>query len=359
MKFKHRLEAMRGRLFKCPGTAEQEVSLEEVTVEEDERSCLLPKRPGLGRLFPVSHLRDVLSFSTEDPDADHACLGKWQRLEPPLGTCSSCVRYVAFSWNLLFSILGLLTLAVGVWGLLDKESLLGEHVGLLGTDPMLFLALVGLAVSTLSLAGCAGALYANICLLKFFTGGVLTFVAMELLGGLLLYTLRHRIKDSLRDTMLLAVLRYQDDLDLQFLMDEIQTGLQCCGVESYLDWETNLYFNCSSPGVQACGVPASCCLEPLGNGTIANSQCGFGALGLVASVAAGTISLGGCLPQVTRWLNSHVGVIGSYFACLLAVEVGSLLLATKLLVDVALARAAIQMTRGTSLDPGHTGPMGT
>ncbi|XP_025072700.1 tetraspanin-10 isoform X2 [Alligator sinensis] len=354
MKFKHRLEAMRGRLFGRPGTSEQEVSLGEVTVEEDESSCLLPKSPGLGRLFPVSHLRDVLSFSAEDPDTDDACLGKWQRLEPPLGTWSSCVRYVAFSWNLLFSILGLLTLAVGVWGLLDKESLLGERVGLLGTDPMLFLALVGLAVSTLSLAGCAGALYANVCLLKFFTGGVLTFMAMELLGGLLLYALRHRIKDSLRDTMLLAVLRYQDDLDLRFLMDEIQTGLQCCGVESYRDWETNL-----SPGVQACGVPASCCLEPLGNGTIANSQCGFGTLGTAASVAAGTISLGGCLPQVTRWLNSHVGVIGSYFACLLAVEVGSLLLATKLLVDVALAHAAIQTTRGTSPDPGLTGEMGT
>lgn len=34
---------MRGRLFGRPGAGEQKVSLGEVTVEEDESSCLLPK----------------------------------------------------------------------------------------------------------------------------------------------------------------------------------------------------------------------------------------------------------------------------------------------------------------------------
>jgi len=35
--------------------------------------------------------------------------------------------------------------------------------------------------------------------------------------------------------------------------------LFCCGVEFYQDWELNMYFNCSSPGIEACGVPSSCC----------------------------------------------------------------------------------------------------
>jgi hypothetical protein len=35
--------------------------------------------------------------------------------------------------------------------------------------------------------------------------------------------------------------------------------LYCCGVEFYQDWELNMYFNCSSPGIEACGVPSSCC----------------------------------------------------------------------------------------------------
>uniref|UniRef100_A0A8C3T2V5 Tetraspanin 10 n=1 Tax=Chelydra serpentina TaxID=8475 RepID=A0A8C3T2V5_CHESE len=201
----------------------------------------------------------------------------------------------------------MLLLAFGIWGLLDKESLVSERIAHLGSDPMLFFVVVGVAVSTVSLAGCMGALYENTCLLKFFTGGVITFVLLEILGG------------------------YQDDPDLRFIMDEIQMGLQCCGVESYQDWKMNVYFNCSSPGVQACGVPASCCLDPLENGTIANSQCGFGALGMEEFAAQSIISLGGCAPQLGRWLHGHGGVLSAYFVFLILVEVGGLLLAAKLL----------------------------
>ena len=35
--------------------------------------------------------------------------------------------------------------------------------------------------------------------------------------------------------------------------------LHCCGLNDYNDWENNIYFNCSSPGVEKCGVPFSCC----------------------------------------------------------------------------------------------------
>uniref|UniRef100_A0A8D2LQ05 Tetraspanin 10 n=1 Tax=Varanus komodoensis TaxID=61221 RepID=A0A8D2LQ05_VARKO len=214
---------------------------------------------------------------------------------------------MTFIWNLTFCITGSLILAIGIWGLSDKESLTSERITYLGSDPMLFFVLAGLAASTMALLGCTGALFENTCLLKLFTGGIITFVILEALGGIVLVSVQHQIKASLQDSLMVAVLRYQDDPDLQFIMDEIQAGLQCCGVESYLDWKTNLYFNCSSPGVQACGVPASCCLDPLENGTISNSQCGFGALKLEEFVAPSTIYLGGCVPQLSRWLHNHAG----------------------------------------------------
>ncbi|KAF2978586.1 hypothetical protein EK904_004429 [Melospiza melodia maxima] len=53
--------------------------------------------------------------------------------------------------------------------------------------------------------------------------------------------LRRRLRDALRDLLLLCLLRYQEDPDLQFLVDEVQRGLQCCGLESYRDWESNLH----------------------------------------------------------------------------------------------------------------------
>uniref|UniRef100_A0A8C6VFC7 Tetraspanin n=1 Tax=Naja naja TaxID=35670 RepID=A0A8C6VFC7_NAJNA len=186
-----------------------------------------------------------------------------------------CAKCLTFTWNTISSIIGLFILAIGIWGLSEKESLESERITYLGSDPMLFFVLVGLVATFISLLGCTGALFES---------------------------------------------------------------LQCCGVKSYLDWKANLYFKCTSPGVQACGVPASCCLNPLENGTILNSQCGFGTLGMEEFAVQSTIYLGGCVPQLNRWLNSHAGTIGFFVVVLVVIEVGSLFLASKLLAGIASAR---------------------
>ena len=62
---------------------------------------------------------------------------------------------------------------------------------------------------------------------------------------------------------MIMIQSYRDDPDLQNMIDWIQRDwLHCCGVNNYRNWESNVYFNCSSKivgSVEACGVPASCC----------------------------------------------------------------------------------------------------
>uniref|UniRef100_A0A672UP11 Tetraspanin 10 n=1 Tax=Strigops habroptila TaxID=2489341 RepID=A0A672UP11_STRHB len=228
-----------------------------------------------------------------------------------------CVRYLAFLWNLLFLLLGLLALATGVWGLLAKGSLAGERFVPLGSDPMLLFVLAGLGASAVSLAGCLGALRSSPCLLRFFVGAVLAFAGLEVLGGLLLLAARHRLRDALRDALLLCLLRYQDEPDLRFLVDEVQRSLRCCGLGSYRDWEANPYFNCSAPGAQACSVPASCCLDPWQNGTVANALCAAGALRLGDVVAGTVVYVGGCVAQLSAWLRGQAGAIAAGAAVLM------------------------------------------
>ncbi|XP_026531598.1 tetraspanin-10 [Notechis scutatus] len=267
----------------------------------------------------------------------------------PLDSFSHCAKCLTFTWNTIFSIIGLFILAIGIWGLSEKESLESERITYLGSDPMLFFVLVGLVATSISLLGCTGALFESTFLLKLFTGGIMFSLVLEVLSGIVVFSLRQHIKTSLQNFLMVAMLQYQDDLDLQFIMDEIQAGLQCCGVKSYLDWKANLYFNCTSPGVQACGVPASCCVNPLENGTILNSQCGFGTLGMEEFAVQSTIYLGGCVPQLNRWLNSHAGTIGFFAVVLVVIEVGSLFLAIKLLAGIASARTQHYKGRRTSL----------
>uniref|UniRef100_A0A671T8V8 Tetraspanin 10 n=1 Tax=Sinocyclocheilus anshuiensis TaxID=1608454 RepID=A0A671T8V8_9TELE len=132
----------------------------------------------------------------------------------------NCLNYLLVTSNLLFSVLGLVTLVVGLWGLINKESFAQEKISGIGTDPMLLFCFLGLVLALLSLMGCVGALRENMCLLQSFLAG--------------------QIAEYLRSGMLAAMVRYQDDLDLRFITDEIQTGLQCCGADTYRDWEINV-----------------------------------------------------------------------------------------------------------------------
>lgn len=95
------------------------------------------------------------------------------------------------------------------------------------------------------------------------------------------------------------------------------------------------YFNCSAPGVQACSVPASCCLDPRQNGSITNDQCAFGVLHLGDMAAAGVVHLGGCVVQLGAWLRAQAGGIATGAAVLVLLEATGLLLALKVLADIA------------------------
>ncbi|XP_042574724.1 tetraspanin-10-like [Cyprinus carpio] len=249
------------------------------------------------------------------------------------------LKYLLITSNLLFTVLGLVTLVVGLWGLINKESFAQEKISGIGTDPMLLFMFLGLILALLSLMGCVGALRENMCLLRTFSAFVLVLLVVQVLAVVVLYSLQGQIENYLRSGMLAAMVRYQDDLDLRFIIDEIQTGLQCCGADTYRDWGINVYFNCSAPGVQACGVPPSCCIDPLENGTVWNSQCGVGAQQLDEFSAQSVIFLGGCLGSISRWINQHSGVIVMVVIILLGVQILTLFITDRLLQKIRWSRA--------------------
>ncbi|TRY56071.1 hypothetical protein DNTS_017918 [Danionella cerebrum] len=99
------------------------------------------------------------------------------------------------------------------------------------------------------------------------------------------------------------------------------------------------YFNCSAPGVQACSVPPSCCIDPLENGTVWNSQCGVGALQLDEFSAQSVIFLGGCLGSIARWVERNGGVIITVVLIVLGVQILTLFITARLLQSIRRNRA--------------------
>ncbi|XP_072225438.1 tetraspanin-10 [Leuresthes tenuis] len=244
------------------------------------------------------------------------------------------LKYFLCLCNLVFTVLGLVILGLGMWGLISKESFAQEKIGSIGTDPMLILVTVGFLLTLLCLTGCVGALRENCCLLRVFSATLLVLISAQVLATIMAYSMQDQIGGYLRSGMLAAMSRYQDDLDLRFITDEIQSSLQCCGADAYRDWEINIYYNCSAPGVLACGVPATCCVDPLENGTVWNSQCGVGAQLLDEFTAQSVIFLGGCLGGISRWIEQHEGLIGTIGIVVVGVQILAVFVTTRVLESI-------------------------
>ncbi|KAM9472465.1 tetraspanin-10-like isoform 1-T2 [Salvelinus alpinus] len=315
---------------------------------QTETSPLIPKTDTDRELSGV--LQGTDESSTEEqapepgPNDGPGNKGRTREVEPkgrgrPFSLRDCLLKYLLFFSNLLFTVLGLVVLALGLWGLINKESFAQEKIGQISTDPMLVFVMLGLVLSTLCLSGCVGALRENCCLLQVFSATVLVLVAAQVLAAIVAYSLQGQIEGYLRSGMLAAMVRYQDDLDLRFITDEIQIGLQCCGADNYRDWEVNMYYNCSAPGVLSCGVPATCCVDPLENGTVWNSQCGVGSQQLDEFSAQSVIFLGGCLGGMSRWIEQHTGLIGAVGIVLLGVQIITLFITTRLMDKIQCSKA--------------------
>lgn len=151
------------------------------------------------------------------------------------------LKYLLVLSNLVFTVLGLLVLGLGMWGLISKQSFAQEKIGSIGTDPMLILLMLGFLLTLLCLSGCVGALRENSTLLRVFSAIVLMLITAQILTTIVAYSVEDQIGGVLRSGMLTAMSRFQDDLDLRFIIDEIQTNLQCCGADDYQDWEINVW----------------------------------------------------------------------------------------------------------------------
>ncbi|XP_055697026.1 tetraspanin-5 isoform X4 [Phlebotomus papatasi] len=194
---------------------------------------------------------------------------------------SCCLKYVIFSCNVCFWILGLCILAVGVWAWTEKDIFNNvSKFANIALDPAFILICIGAITFVIGFTGCVGALRENTCLLAAYAIFLTILLLMEMSVGVLGFILKDKgwIKEQATEGLRAFITHYREDPDQQNLIDWIQEDwLQCCGIEGPKDWDSNNYFNCSSHAVgsrEACGVPFSCC-KRRPHELIKNKQCGY------------------------------------------------------------------------------------
>ncbi|XP_037030571.1 tetraspanin-5 isoform X2 [Bradysia coprophila] len=231
---------------------------------------------------------------------------------------SCCLKYVIFSVNVLFWLLGLCIMAVGFWAWTEKDVF--NNISKLTTialDPAFILICSGTITFIIGFTGCVGALRENTCLLAAYSMFLVVLLLMEMGAGILIFILKDKgwIKEQATTSLQIFIIHYREDPDQQNLIDWIQEDwLQCCGIEGPKDWDSNNYFNCSSRAVgsrEACGVPFSCCKRKP-HELIKNKQCGYD-VRREGHPADRHIYERGCLRASEDWLEGNlVHVAASY-----------------------------------------------
>ena len=196
---------------------------------------------------------------------------------------SSCVKYMIFLLNFIFWLFGGLLIGIGFYAFLEKWQTNGffkvDTIYDIFLNISLVLVIAGAIVFVVSFAGCLGALRENTCLLKFYSLCLLLFflceMAIAIVGFVFPHTMNTILEENFTDKIITT---YRDDPDLQNLIDFAQQEFHCCGLSNggYLDWGKNEYFNCSSPSVEKCGVPYSCCINATDiTSGLVNIMCGY------------------------------------------------------------------------------------
>lgn len=239
-----------------------------------------------------------------------------------------CVKYLMFSMNILFWFLSCLILAIAVYAMIEKQEIYGQ-ISRLTTDPAAILLGIGIVMFLISFAGCLGSLRENICLLRFYSFMLGFMLLLEITTAILGYVYSEKVKTEMDKAFTKMIENYLDDPDLQLVMDTVQKELKCCGSVKYSDWERNRYYNCSSPAIERCGVPYSCCITDE-----VNSQCGFGVLAISEGEAEGIVYTQGCLKGVEDWFRGNLILMASIAACLPVLQLIGFCLSRRLTGDI-------------------------
>ncbi|KAM4689935.1 tetraspanin-15-like [Rhinophrynus dorsalis] len=232
------------------------------------------------------------------------------RVDPESVSHCSRLSYLFLMFSLIvyciiFWLIGVLILAIGIYAEVERQNY--KTLSGVFLAPSIILILLGLLMTIVSFIGVLASLRDNLCLLKVFLYTLGACLILELSGGIIALIFRNKTLDFLNLNIRQGIKNYYDDLDFKNILDFTQKQFKCCGGGGYMDWEQNMYHECSAPGPLACGVPYTCCIR---NKTdVINTMCGYQAMKLDRLDALKFIYVRGCTDAVLIWFMDNYAIM--------------------------------------------------
>lgn len=201
-----------------------------------------------------------------------------------------CVKYLLFSFNLIFVIAAIALIAVGAYvqiKLTDYYDFFGNEY----TGPGILLICVGVFIFIIAFFGCMGALKENYCLTMTFAILLALVFILMIAGGIAAYVLRNEVEDKVADILTKAEQKYGQEGGVTDTWDKLQKEFDCCGVKNYTEWES---LNITTK------YPRSCCKNMDDSATCPTS-------GDLDPINLNTTP---CEDAFVNWVKDKVAIIG-------------------------------------------------
>jgi len=156
-----------------------------------------------------------------------------------LGGCYTCIKYLMFTFNLLFWILGCTLLGVGIWVRVDPNF--NEYMQVADSNSLYagsyLLIAVGAVIMILGFLGCCGAIKESQCMLATFFVFLFIIFAVLLAAGIWAATNKSQLTEEVTKSLKASIAKAKGgDKEMMTNMKALQKRYECCGANSILDW---------------------------------------------------------------------------------------------------------------------------
>lgn len=249
-----------------------------------------------------------------------------------MGFLSGCCKWLLFISNFLVFILSCAGLGLGIWVLVDKSSFVDlleqtDHTVHIYESTAILILIVAIGSILISFFGCCGAFKESRCMIGTYFFVLLALMILVLAGAIVAMS---QGIDKLSDPFMDTLSRYQRGRHgaIEQTWDDVQTQLQCCGVNSPKDWsDHNSGFQNGDNYEHGSGnliiinvrVPDSCCASA------SNKE-----LCKVVPTAANGVFVEGCFAKVKDQIRNHIDIVGGVSIAVIIIMVVNLFLSVYL-----------------------------
>jgi len=221
------------------------------------------------------------------------------------GWCCSLsqLKFSLYLFNVLFFVSGIVLVGIGLYTFLEKHpSLILLTSGLYDVSACI-LIFSGIVILLVAISGFCGLSQDSSRVILTYSVFLLLIFLGEIGAGILAYLYKQVVIDHLGQSLTNVFLQKYGVHNLTTgAIDDLQMGLDCCGVNSFEDWKQSAWYEDRGDNL----VPDSCCIT-------VSPGCGV-------RDHPSNVRYTGCIERVARIAEEHLIVIGAVALGICAIQ---------------------------------------